>query len=229
MNDIASRRGRPAGPRGDDLLAIARDVMLEHGLDGATVSEVTSRARISKSSLYREHASKDELFAAVVKDWAARGRGAMRPALDALLASSDMREGLLSLVRTIQAGVLHPDVVRMRRLVAAESVRFPDVAAAYVVDSWDSNIADLSTTLRELHQRGALTVKNAHTAAHQLTWLAVGKHLNLQTLMGGDDIVQPPELEAIAKETVDIFLSQYAPSAPSPTLRKPSEPDQPGA
>ncbi|WP_322921218.1 TetR/AcrR family transcriptional regulator [Nocardioides renjunii] len=211
MEASTRRRGRPSGSQGDDLLSVARAVMLERGLDGATVSEVAARARISKSSLYREHASKDELYSAVVRDWAARGRGAMRPALDALLAADDVRAGLLALARTVQAGVLAPDVVRMRRLVAAESLRFPEVAAGYVADSWDANIADLAEALRELDRRGALSIDDPATAAHQITWLAVGEHLNARTLQAGATEVDPADLAAVAVSAVDTFLARYAP------------------
>ena len=119
------RPGRPAGRQGADLLDTARTVFLEHGFAGTTMHDVASRAGISKASLYREHDSKDELFAAVVTDWAAHGRGAMRPVVERLLTAQDLHAALVELAGTIQAAVLAADVVQMRRLVTAESERFP--------------------------------------------------------------------------------------------------------
>jgi TetR/AcrR family transcriptional regulator, mexJK operon transcriptional repressor len=201
------RRGRPAGPQGAELLAIARQAMLELGLGGTTMSEVAARAGISKTSLYAAHESKDALFAAVVRDWTARGRDAMRPALDAFLAAPDLAAGLVDLARTIQAGVLDDQVVRMRRLVAAEADRLPDVAAGYVAESWTRNIAALGGTFAELGLRGALAVGEPLLAAEQFTWLAVGGPLNRQTLGAGP----PPaaELDATAHAATATFLSRY--------------------
>ncbi len=209
---MADRRrgpGRPPGPRGEDLLSIAREVFLELGFAGATMQEVAGRAGVSKASLYREHPSKDQLFAAVVTDWAARGRGAMRPALDALLAAGSVRDGLAVLARTMQAAVLDDAPLRMRRLVAAESARFPDVAAQYVAASWDSNIDDLAATLATLAARGELDLPNPRIAAEHLTWMVLGGPLNAQTL--GAPAPSAHHLEALADVAVETVLRTYGP------------------
>ena len=168
---------------------------------------VAAEARISKASLYQQHPGKDALYAAVVLDWAARGRDAMRPHLELLLAADDLPAGLLTLARTVQAAVLSPDVLRMRRLVAAEAARHPEVAARYAAESWDRNIAALSDALAELSRRGALRVDAPMVAAAQFTWLAVGPPLNDQTLR--EQLPDPPTLDTVAREAVDTFLARY--------------------
>lgn len=190
-NAAARRRGRPSGRQGAELLAVARDVFLEQGFSGATMQEVVTRAKISKTSLYREHTSKDELFAAVVKDWAAQGRDAMRPHLERLHTASDMFSALTELATTLQKAVLAPDVIRMRRLVAAEADRFPETAATYLADSWTRNINALAETLANLTNHGKLSVADPWVAAHQFTWTAIGSPLNTNTI-GGNTATTPP-------------------------------------
>jgi len=214
------RRGRPGGSQGSELLAVARTTFLELGFAGTTMDTVAARARISKASLYREHASKDALFEAVVLDWAAQGRDAMRPHLQRLLAAADLRDGLLTLATTIQAAVLDPDVLRMRRLVAAEAARFPDVADRYIESSWNRNISALGDALAELHTRGSLHVDDPQLAAHQLTWLSVGGPLNQQTLRGQDDAPERAQLDAIAAAAADTFLARYASGGGTSTRRR---------
>lgn len=182
MNGSAPRRGRPAGSTGTELLAAAREVFLDHGYAGTTMDDVAARARISKTSLYREHPSKAELFAAVVKDWAGAGRHAMRPSLDRLEAAADVREGLLGWAQTLLVGILSPTVLEMRRLVIAEAARHPEVATDYLRESWVSNIQDLAATLQTLAARGLLRLTDPQAAAEQLTWLIVGAPLNAQLL-----------------------------------------------
>ena len=123
--DAPRLRGRPGGSSGADLLAIARDLLLDRGYAGTTMDAVAAGARISKQTLYRQYPSKDDLYAAVVRDWVDRGRDAMRPHLDALIATDDAGRGLRALAGTLQAGVLSGPVLRMRTLVAAEAQRFP--------------------------------------------------------------------------------------------------------
>jgi TetR/AcrR family transcriptional repressor of mexJK operon len=201
------RRGRPGGSQGAELLAVARGVFLEHGFAKATMDAVAAGAHISKASLYQQHPGKDALYAAVVLDWAERGRDAMRPHLDLLLAAEDLRAALTDLARTVQAAVLGADVLRMRRLVAAEAARHPDVAARYVAESWDRNIAALGGAFAELDRRGRLRAEDPLTAAQQFTWLAVGVPLNEQTLT--DARPDPAALEAIARSAVGTFLARY--------------------
>ncbi len=201
------RRGRPSGSQGAELLAVARGIFLAQGYAKTTMDAVAAQARISKASLYQQHPGKDALYAAVVLDWAGRGREAMRPHLELLLAADDLPAGLLTLARTLQAAVLSPDVLRMRRLVAAESARHPEVAARYVAESWDRNIAALGDALAELSRRGALRVDDPMGAAAQFTWLAVGAPLNEQTMR--DSRPDPLALDAVARAAVDTFLARY--------------------
>jgi TetR/AcrR family transcriptional regulator, mexJK operon transcriptional repressor len=207
------RRGRPSGSQGTELLAVARALFLEQGFARTTMDAVAARARISKASLYQAYPSKDALFAAVVRDWAARGRDAMRPHLDLFLGTDDLPAALLTLARTMQAGILSSDVLRMRRLVASESARFPDVAAGYVADSWDRNIANLGAALAELVRRERIRTDDPLTAAQQFTWLAVAAPLNDRTLRGDDTTPPGNHLDAIARAAVDTFLARYAPVA----------------
>lgn len=206
------RRGRPAGLQGADLLATAREAMFELGLAGTTMAEIARRAGISKASLYREHESKDALFVAVVLDWTTRGRYAMRPVLDALLDADDLECGLVALARVIQGGVLDPDVVRMRRMIAAEADRFPEMADRYVAESWDRNILALGETLAEVAERRQLRITDPAHAARQFTWLAVGDALNRQTL--GATSATEPQLQAAAEGAASMVLARYTGASP---------------
>lgn len=202
-------RGRPGGSRGTDLLAVAREVFLTRQYAGATMDAVASRARISKQTLYRQYASKEELYAAVVRDWVDRGRDAMNPHLQKLTLSTDIRNGLLDLARTLQAGVLSRPVLQMRTLIAAEAERFPDVAADYVRRSWDRNQTLLADALEQLSTRGVLRIADPQTAAEQFTWLTLAAPLNRLTLTAGAAGCTAEHLEDLAQEAVTTFLDRY--------------------
>lgn len=194
--------GRPAGRTGDALLDTAREVFLEYGYAGTSMDEVARRARISKASLYREHASKSALYAAVVGQWAIAGRGAMRPALEELKASRDLRKGLIALGETLRAGMLSAPVIAMRRLVIAEAAAQPQVARDYLAQSWDTNIHDLAEAMVQLAEAHGLRVDDADALASEFTWLVVGAPLNAGLL--GVERVAPP-----VDRAVDLFLAGY--------------------
>lgn len=202
MTAMPRTPGRPSGRTGDALLDTAREVFLESGYAGTSMDEVAKRARISKASLYREHASKSALYAAVVRHWALAGRDAMKPALDELKATPDLRQGLVALGETMRAGILSPPVVAMRRLVIAEAAAHPDVAQDYLAQSWDTNIRNLADTLREVADAGGLLVDDAEALAGEFTWLVVGAPLNA-VLLGVEN--GAPSVE----RAVDLFLAGY--------------------
>ena len=201
---MKSRRGRPAGKTGAALLHVARAVFLERGFAGTSMEEVAVRAKISKSSLYREHASKDALFESVVLDWAAGGRDATQPALDDLAGSVDVRAGLIEWASKLRAGVLDESVVAMRRLVISEAPAHPDIAAKYLDQSWNTNISRLADVLTSLTEAGRLDVRAPMTAAEHLVWLIVGSPLNA-ILLG---VPSRPSREGV-ENAVDLFLAQH--------------------
>ena len=206
MEQALGRRGRPAGSTGCELLTVAREVFLEHGYARATMDEVAGRGHISKTSLYREHPSKEALFRAVVTDWAAAGRDAMRPHLERLVDGTDTRADLIALAQVMRDGILSRDVLRMRRLVTSESERFPEVAAEYLEQSWDSNVHGLADALTELGRQGRLRVPSAGLAADQLTWLVVGAPLNRELLA---PTISPKGSLPPVESAVDLFLAGY--------------------
>jgi hypothetical protein len=103
----------------------------------------------------------------------------------------------------------------MRRLVASEAERFPDVAADYVERSWNRNQRLLAEALAALAARGALVVDDAGVAAEQFTWLVLAAPLNGLTLRAGTPTHDDRELEALAAEAVTTFLSRFGERSPA--------------
>jgi len=205
----ARRPGRPAGSTPAEIVAVAREVFLRSGYTRTTMDVIAKRARVSKASLYQAFPSKDDLYRAVVADWTGQGVAGMRPHVEALLATPDVVEALRRLVGVIQAAVLSSDVLAMRSLITSTAERHPDIAIDYASSSWDNNITTLADTFAELDRRGVLSVPDPETAAQQLTWLAVGKALNLQQLTAGARTMSTEDLDAIAEAAVETFTRAY--------------------
>lgn len=212
MSALVRPRGRPAGQTGEELLAVARGVFLEKGYAAASMDRVAARAGISKASLYREHPSKASLYAAVVQDWVMRGRDFMRPALERLIASTDTRRGLVELAETMRAGILSAPVLQMRRLVTSEASTQPEVATAYLTDSWKVNIDKLADALRYLAAQDQLRLSDSRLAAEQLTWLVIGAPLNARLLTDRSELFDFPS----PADAVDLFLAGYGPPPQPP-------------
>lgn len=207
----ARRPGRPPGSTPAEILEVAREALLASGFSRTTMDVVAKKAGISKATLYRSFPSKDDLYRAVVTDWVDRGADAMRPHVSTLLTAKDLRNALLNLARTMQAGILSPDVLAMRSLVSTEAARHPDIAIIYATNSWERNTAMLGEALAELHDRGTLNIPDPGIAADQFTWLVVGSPLNQHELTAGAKTMPANRLSDIATAAVEAFMAAYAP------------------
>jgi TetR/AcrR family transcriptional repressor of mexJK operon len=209
MRSDTRRPGRPPGATTEQLLAVARAEFLRHGFERTTMDAIVRRAGVSKASLYQAFPSKDDLYRAVVTDWADQGVVAMRPHVAELLDADEIDTALRRLVRMLQAAVLSPEVIAMRSLVTRTADRHPDIGVLYASHSWARNIAELAGGLAELGRRGVLAVPDADMAAEQLTWLAVGSALNLQQLTAGSQGIPDERLATIADAAVTTFMRAH--------------------
>lgn len=66
----------------DDILRAAKELFLLGGFSGTTMRQVADRVHVSVSNLYKYFVDKDDLFEAVVGDYARRFRNRMDEALD---------------------------------------------------------------------------------------------------------------------------------------------------
>src|SRR5437773_10520458 len=67
----AAAKPEASDSRDEEILRAARAVFTEKGFHGATMLDVASRARASKTTIYARFASKEALFAALV-EWTTR-------------------------------------------------------------------------------------------------------------------------------------------------------------
>jgi AcrR family transcriptional regulator len=126
---LAGRSGRPrrelVGEVDERILDAARRVFLEHGLSGASIDEIASRARAGKPTIYARFPSKEALFAAVVmrnvSAVVGRFEGHIPP-------GATIEERLTRLGATLLHWALAGDTVDLMRVGISEARRFPDLA-----------------------------------------------------------------------------------------------------
>jgi AcrR family transcriptional regulator len=195
-------------------LAITRaamQVFLQHGYVGATTDDVAARAAVSKQTLYRNFADKQRLFTEVILDaTVSLADDLAETAVVSLDGTRDVQDALREFARGFVAGLLVPDVVRLRRLVIAEADRFPDVARAWFERGFERMLGTLGAALQRLAERGQLRrLDDPRLAAYQLAALVMYQPMNQVMFAGTDAAPDPTELEAIVDSAVTVFLAHY--------------------
>lgn len=199
-------RGRPthadAVRQREDLLAIALQAFLEEGFAGSSIEGIARRAKVSKSTVYLQYHNKNELFRAT----ALRGLASVRSELGTSIREKiPVEAGLLSIIGRVQTLAADQALRDLSRLLIAESLRFPDIAATMLseIDHLFEPIADY---LRRANERGVLAVPNPTSGARDLAMLAIGGFNFL--------LAEPPtsrhEIKARAEEVLTLLSRSWA-------------------
>jgi AcrR family transcriptional regulator len=191
------------------ILAAARDVFLHKGFPGTSMDDVAAAAGASKVTVYKHFADKQSLFVAVVTDAIARAEETTRSLVDRLAVSDDLATDLRAFARQHVVDVTAPHLVQLRRMIIAESVRFPDLARAWHRAGPERGHATLAAQLSRLHRRGLLAAPDALLAAQHLNYLILSVPLNEAMFAGDGTPIGRRRLYRYADEAVRVFLAAY--------------------
>jgi len=191
------------------ILDAALEIFLEHGFVGAGMDQVAAAAGVSKVTVYHHFTDKQRLFVAVVEAAISEAEAGSRGVVERLATSTDLPRDLSRFARRHVALVTQPHLVRMRRLVVAESGRFPDLARAWHAAGPERGHATLAAQIRGLAERGLLRAPDPMLAAQHLNYLILSVPLNEALFTGRDTAFPARRLNRWADEGVRVFLAAY--------------------
>ena len=118
---------REDGAKRRQILDGARRVFLSTGFDGASMNEVARAAGVSKGTLYVYFASKQELFAALLRD----EKREQAEQLCRYQDGPDLRANLQAYGVRLAELLLRPESVAHLRTVMAVAPKFPEIGRAF--------------------------------------------------------------------------------------------------
>src|SRR5580704_33616 len=133
--------GRPtreeAVRRDARLLDVATKLFMERGFDGTSIDAVAVTAGVSKPTVYARYRDKRDLFTAVLRATIERLLAPLSAAAAAAKVNPKSVERTLhGLSRHLLTNASTPEVVMMRRTLAAQTVRFPEAAKLGYEEGW---------------------------------------------------------------------------------------------
>lgn len=124
--------GRPtkeqAGRITDHIVEVARGLFLESSFEAISVDLIAATARISKQTFYARFASKEALYAAVIRKGT---NDLLKPAVTNSNRDGPIEATLVKLGLELSKRALAPAAIALERLVMAEAHQFPELASAY--------------------------------------------------------------------------------------------------
>lgn len=165
----------------DAVLAAATSLFLEHGYRDTSTDQIAAAAAVSKQTVYNQFGDKETLFRAVLGSVTTRA-GSFVDGLPAAFAeiegTGDLEPALQGLARRYLSTVTQPPVLALRRLVVAESGRFPELARDYHSAAAGRVLRALAKEFRALAARGLLTVDDPAAVAEDFAFLVLGAPLD---------------------------------------------------
>lgn len=205
--------GRPTAGRPKDLekrqalLESAARLFLEQGFERTTVDAIAARAGVSKLTVYSHFDGKEGLFKALIAEKCGEHFEA-REFTD--LAVLGPREALLRIAGGFLGLMFHPDVVALHRVLMNAASHGSSMNQTF----WDTGpaptIESLAGLLKRFDVAGQLRVPNPAAAADQFLSMLRGVD-HLRVLLNVGDVPGARRLNAIAENTVEMFLRAYAP------------------
>jgi TetR/AcrR family transcriptional regulator, mexJK operon transcriptional repressor len=223
------RRGTEAA-RTDVLIAAATRVFLRDGYGSSSIDKVAGEAGVSTRTIYERFKNKGDLLGAVISRLVERD-------METVLATEELdrlepRQALTTIGEVITGRACNPDSAALFRICAAESHRFPELAAK-MRGSAKARVDDaIANYLRSQTLRGTLSLSDPDRAA-ALFLQMVCAELHECLLFGSAEDMAKIDSDAHLKHVVDIFLNGALPrhessgsatpapatTAPTPTAR----------
>jgi TetR/AcrR family transcriptional regulator, mexJK operon transcriptional repressor len=191
------------------VVEAATGLFLERGYLDTSIDDIAARASVSKKTIYNNFADKERLFTEIVLGITTTAEE-FAGSLAASVEDGDVPGMLHALARRHLESVTNPAVVRLRRLISAESGRFPDLAREYYRRAPGRVVAAFADTFADLAARGRLHAPDPTRAAEHFAFLVVGAVLDRIMFDGPDATPDADERERIAQAAVVTFLAAHA-------------------
>jgi TetR/AcrR family transcriptional repressor of mexJK operon len=190
------------------IMEAATALFLQHGYLGTSVDQIALRAAVSKPTVYRFFADKEQLFTEIVLSTLDRAGEPFRAELASLARTDRLDADLRQLARRYLQTVMQPRVLQLRRLVIGASADLPALARSYYERAPEQTILAIAECFARLTERNLLRTLEPGSAASQFAFLVLGQALD-KALFCGDRPFTAAELRAQADAAVTTFLSAY--------------------
>jgi TetR/AcrR family transcriptional repressor of mexJK operon len=194
------------------ILEAATTVFLDTGYQGSSVDQIAAQAAVSKQTVYKHFADKEQLFTRIILDTADQVDGLVNTVTRTLADTDDLAADLGELANQFVATLMQPRVLRLRRLVIANADRFPETTRKWYEQGFERVLGTLSCRFQHLAERGLLRLEDPLLAAHHFVGLLLWIPLNQVMFCGDDARSTGAELARYADAAVRTFLAAYGTS-----------------
>ena len=194
-------------PKRRQIVAAAEALFLAHGYGAVSMDAIARAAHVSKATLYSHFASKDALFAGIMRE-----TGSDNPIQMDLFPADvpDLRAQLARIGQSVLRFMLRDRTLSIYRVTMAESARFPELGRVFYENGPHRFCERFCAWVGEQVAAGRLVAGDVPTASHQFMAL-----LRSAVFLRATLALQPPpsqdEIDQTVDAAVDTFLKAFGP------------------
>ena len=175
----------------------------QKGFSGASMDRISARADVSKRTVYKYFASKENLFFEIVEIFSEYFAEMAEIQYD---PDRPIRDQLIDLGWAEGEILMSSEIMSMARMLISETLRNPELAceAQGKIDKTKA----FNTLMRGAAETGQLDLHDPDAAASEFLALIKGKAF--WPVMLGADIVSRDEMRDIIEKSVDMIMSRYS-------------------
>jgi AcrR family transcriptional regulator len=187
------------------IIEAATAVFFEAGFEGASMSQIATRAGGSKRTLYGYFPSKEELFLAVAHN---KAEHFLEPVVAALSQTTDeLPEALQRFGEEVLGFLCSPPSVSMWQTIIGVAGR-SDIGAQFYETGPNRGIEKIAAFIEQQMERGRLRRANPQTAARQLAALLESETL-MPCLFGKLKAPSKQYLRDATQRALQTFFASY--------------------
>jgi TetR/AcrR family transcriptional repressor of mexJK operon len=187
----------------------ASRLFLSKGYDSTTMDDIASLAEVSKPTVYKHFADKEQLFSAIVSATAGEVDHLVSAMTIQLATSHALEEDLEELGRRFVTALMQPHLLQLRRLVIANAERFPDVARAWYEKGFEQVLGALAACFKRLAANKRLRLADPLLAANHFVGMLLWIPLNQAMFSARSSPRSKAEFEHHVTAAVRAFLHGY--------------------
>ncbi|HEV3500639.1 MAG TPA: TetR/AcrR family transcriptional regulator [Bradyrhizobium sp.] len=209
-----ARRGAGGRPTREEavrrdarLLDVATRLFMERGFDCTSIDAVAETAGVSKPTVYARYHDKRDLFTAVLRATIQHWLAPLSAAAEAAKVNpKNVETTLHDLSRHMLAHASTPEVIMLRRTLAAQAVQFPELAKLAHEEGWLRGVRAVAILLEQFADRGQIKIDDPAMAADLFLSLVLGTSDKLH------GITTRPKVQELRRQAaVKLFLNGVKP------------------
>ncbi|NVO55715.1 TetR/AcrR family transcriptional regulator [Rhodobacteraceae bacterium B1Z28] len=174
----------------------------EKGFAAASMDRISTRAEVSKRTLYKYFESKENLFRSIVIELSSRFAEVLEIRYE---KGRGIREQLTELAWAEGRILMLPDVIAMSRMVISETLRNPTLAAE--AQGKLDKTATFIAMLRDAAEDGQLQINDPEQAGREFIGLIKARAFWPMLFTGA--VLSPPEMAETIESSVEMMISRY--------------------